>query len=99
MVVLVKYRVLPGKSDEAITALTLLIEQVLEEPYFGSIRMLIEQNKPDNILLYEEWRDASYFNGEHKNTSHLMEFMRTSSSFLAGPPEISQWESIKVFTA
>ncbi|QED36628.1 hypothetical protein FK178_02365 [Antarcticibacterium arcticum] len=99
MVVIVKYKILPGKNDVAIAALTSLIEIVLEEPYFISIKMNVDLNDPENILLYEEWKDGNYYNGEHKNTPHLIEFMRTSREFLSGAPEITQWETIKTFTA
>ena len=99
MVVLVKYKALPGKSEEAIAGLTTLIEKVLEEPYFVSIRMHLDPKDPHNLFLYEEWKDAGYYNGDHRKTPHLMEFIRNSREFLAGPPEITQWETIKVFTA
>lgn len=99
MVVLVKYKILPNKSEVAIKALTSLIEIVIEEPHFVSIQMNVDHNDPENILLIEEWKDANYYNGEHKKTPHLLEFMRTSREFLDGPPEISQWETIKSFTA
>ena len=99
MVVLVKYKALPGKSEEAIAGLTTLIEKVLEEPYFVSIRMHVDPKDQDNIFLYEEWKNGDYYNGEHRITAHLMEFKQKSSEFLAGPPEITQWETVKVFTA
>ncbi len=99
MVVLVKYKALPGKSEEAIAGLTTLIEKVLEEPYFVSIRMHVDSKDRDSIFLYEEWKDESYYNGEHRKTPHLMEFIRNSREFLASPPEITQWETIKIFTA
>ena len=82
-----------------IAGLNTLIEKVLEEPYFVSIRMEIDPKDRYNILLIEEWKDAEYYNGKHRNTPQLMEFIRNSREFLAGPPEISQWETIKVFTA
>ncbi len=99
MVVLIKYKILPKKSEVAIAALTSLIEIVLEEPHFVSIHMNADLNDPNYILLIEEWKDADYYNGEHKKTPHVLEFMRTSQEFLDGPPAISHWETIKTFTA
>lgn len=94
-----KYKALPGKSEEAITGLTTLIEKVLEEPYFVSIRMHVDPTDHNSIFLYEEWKNAGYYNGAHRNTPHLMEFIQSSREFLAGPPEITQWETIKVFSS
>ncbi len=99
LIVLIKFTALPSKSNEAFDGLTKLIENVKHEPHFVSIKLHIDTKDPSKILLYEEWSDASYYNTTHMNTPHLLQFMENSQSFLAGPPEISQWRVEKVFKA
>ncbi|MBE0639813.1 MAG: antibiotic biosynthesis monooxygenase [Bacteroidales bacterium] len=99
LIVLVKFKALPSKSTDAINGLTKLIENVRHEPHFVSIKVHIDSKEPSNILLYEEWSDASYYNSAHMNTPHLLQFREESQLFLAGPPEITQWRVEKVFTA
>jgi len=92
LIVLVKYKIQPSKSEEAIAGLTKLIIEVKKEPYFMKIIMLVDPKDDSNILLYEEWRDENYYNGDHMRTMHLQNFMENSRAFLAGPPEISKWK-------
>lgn len=91
IVILVKYKTQSAKSDDAVKSLTQLIERVKEEPYFKSIKMLINSDDKTEILLYEEWDDINYYQNEHMNTPHLQQFIGESRAFLAGPPEISRW--------
>jgi quinol monooxygenase YgiN len=96
-IVLVKYKTQPSKSEEAIAGLTKLIDEVKKEPHFVKITMHVDPEDDSNILLYEEWSDESYYNGEHMKTLHLQKFIEDSRDFLAGPPEISQWKIEKRF--
>ena len=89
--VLVKYKSQPGKHEEALSALNALILEVKKEPNFVNIKLFVDPADPTNILLYEQWTDEAYYNGEHMNTSHLQKFMVDSREFLAGPPDISSW--------
>lgn len=97
LIVLVKYKTLPSKSEDAIAGLTRLIEAVKEEPNFVNITLLLDPKDETTILLYEEWSDEAYYNGDHMNTKHLQGFMTDSRAYLAGPPEISQWKIKKQF--
>lgn len=97
LVVLVKYRTQPLKSEEAVAGLTKLIEAVKKEPHFVKITLHLDLKDPSNILLYEAWSDESYYNGDHMKTAHLQSFMEESKAFLAGPPEISEWKIEKEF--
>lgn len=97
LIVLVQYKIQPSKMDEAIAAFTKLIEEVKREPGFVKITLHADVTDQSAILLYEEWSDESYFNGDHIKTSHLQSFMNDSKAFLAGPPEISQWKTEKEF--
>jgi len=89
--VLVKYKARPGKHEEALSALNSLILEVKKEPNFVNIKLFVDPADPTNILLYEQWTDKTYYNGEHMNTAHLQKFMVDSREFLAGPPDISSW--------
>jgi len=91
IIVLVKYKAQPDKGIMAVSELTKLIEKVKQEPHFVTVKLLVDPKDNTNILLHEEWNDASYYNGEHMNTAHLQEFIGNSRNFLAGPPEISFW--------
>jgi len=91
LIVLVKYKTQPSKSKEAITGLTKLIDEVKKEPGYVKIIIHVDPKDDSNILLYEEWSQENYYNGDHMKTMHLQSFMEDSRAFLAGPPEISQW--------
>jgi quinol monooxygenase YgiN len=97
IIVLVKYKAQPSKSEDAIAGLTKLIEAVKNEPNFVNITLHTDPKDSSNILLYEEWSDESYYNGDHMNTNHLQSFMEESRTFLAGPPGISQWKIEREF--
>jgi quinol monooxygenase YgiN len=92
LVVLVKYKTQPAKENEALTALKALIENVKKEPNYVSIKMLVDPIDKSNILLYEQWRDETYYKGEHMNTPYLQQFMKEARLYLAGPPDISFWK-------
>jgi len=99
LIVLVQYKTQPAKSDEAVDGLTKLIQEVKKEPNFVGITMHIDPKDNSNILLYEEWRDETYYNGDHMKTEHLQNFINDSRNFLAGPPVISQWKIEKEFSS
>ncbi|QIG88462.1 antibiotic biosynthesis monooxygenase [Chryseobacterium sp. POL2] len=71
IVVLVKYKTQPSKEKETLSALSDLIESVKKEPHFVKIKLHIDSKDKSNILLYEEWNDAAYYNSKHLQTSHL----------------------------
>jgi quinol monooxygenase YgiN len=89
--VLVKYKTQPGKHEKALSALNSLILEVKKEPNFVNIKMFVDPTDQTNVLLYEQWTDEAYYNGEHMNTPHLQKFMGDARNFLAGPPDISSW--------
>jgi quinol monooxygenase YgiN len=65
---------------------------VKHEPSFVNIILHVDPIDNSNILLYEEWSDAAYYNGDHMKTTHLQSFIEESRAFMMGPPEISQWK-------
>jgi len=96
-IVVVQYKTQPSKSKEAIEGLMKLIDEVKKEPHFVKIIMHVDPKDETNILLYEEWEEETYYNGDHMLTKHIQEFMEDSRAFLAGPPEISHWRIEKEF--
>jgi quinol monooxygenase YgiN len=96
-IVVVQYKTQPSKSKEAIEGLMKLIDEVKKEPHFVKIIMHVDPKDETNILLYEEWEEETYYNGDHMLTKHLQGFMEDSRAFLAGPPEISSWRIEKEF--
>ncbi len=91
VVVLVQYKTQPGKDSVALSTLKDLINKVKLEPYYVNIVLHVDPVDRSNILLYEEWSDEVYYNGEHMKTAHLKEFINNAGGFLAGPPSISFW--------
>jgi len=97
IIVLLKFKAQKDQGIHAISELSNLLEKVKEEPNFISIKLHIDPNDNTNILLYEEWKDESYYNNEHMSTTHLKEFMVNSRNFLTGPPEITFWKVKNVY--
>ena len=97
VIVLLKFKAQPEKGIYALSEFNKLLEKVKKEPNFISIKLHVDPNDDTNILLYEEWKDESYYNTEHMNTDHLKEFMANSVNFLTGPPEITFWKLKHVF--
>jgi len=91
LIVLVKYKVLPAKESQAVTALKDLIDQVKKEPNYVKIIIHVDPVDRTNVLLYEEWSNEEYYKGDHMQTSHLKKFISDSGALLTGPPEISFW--------
>ena len=98
IIVLVKYKSKPEKGDESLAALKNLINEVKKEPNFIIIKVLVDPEDNTNILLYEEWLDEKYYQGDHMITPHLQKFMGDARGFLAGPPEITFWKLHKNYT-
>lgn len=94
LIVLVKYKVLPGKESNAVIELKKLIGHVKEEPHYVSVILHVDPLNTSNILLYEKWSDETYYKGDHLKTKHLQQFMVDSRAFLSGPPEITFWNIV-----
>ena len=92
LIVLVKYKTLPGKDSLGLVGLKTLVSKVKNEPNFVSIIVHVDPNDKSNILLYEQWSNEDYYKGDHSKTPHLLQFILDSRSFLAGPPEITFWK-------
>ncbi len=90
-IVTLKFKTQPEKGDVAVSELKRLFESVKKEPHFVSIKLHVDPADNTNILLYEEWESAEYYQGDHMKTPHLEAFMAASREFLAGPPEIAFW--------
>ncbi len=95
-IVLLRFKAQTDKSAETISELKSLFDKVREEPHFSSIKLHVDPNDDTNILLYEEWEDIRYYQGDHMNTAHLKEFMENSENFLTGPPEVTFWQVMNV---
>ena len=93
--VLIHYRAKPGMADMAAQELSALIATVAsEEPACVSINLHRDLDDPASLMLYERWIDKDSYLGEHMRTPHILSFIERAGGFLAGPPEISIWESL-----
>ena len=94
-VVLVSYRALPGRIDEALAAIGALIATVQAvEPDCRGITMLQDAGDPTHIKLVERWTSREMFLGPHMNQPHIRSFIQSASAFLTGPPDITFWRQV-----
>jgi quinol monooxygenase YgiN len=95
VVVVIRYRALPGRETVARAELAKLVATVLaEEGACGGIRMLVDAADPAAILLVEEWPDRASYLGPHFETPHLKAFIARAGEWFAGPPEIGFWDEV-----
>jgi quinol monooxygenase YgiN len=94
-VVLVSYRALPGRIDEALAAIGTLIAAVRAvESDCGGITLLQDAGDPTHIRLVERWTSQEVFLGTHMRQPHIQAFIQSASSFLTGPPDITFWRQV-----
>lgn len=89
--VVVRYRVQPGKLEQAKGEVRALIAQVLPEEGCRGITLLEGVSAPNELLLDELWSDAETYLGPHSETPYLQSYKARAGEFLAGPPEITLW--------
>lgn len=95
IVVLIEFRIQPGKESLATQVMTSLIATVRrEEPACSGITMIRDAANPSRILLYELWPDRDSYMGPHMETPHIKAFKAQGGDLFAGPPEISFWDII-----
>jgi quinol monooxygenase YgiN len=95
VIVLIQYRARPGREETATRELASLIATVVaSEPACSGITMLQDAADPTRILLHERWTDRDAYLGPHMQTPHIQAFIQKAGEFMAGPPEISFWNTI-----
>ena len=94
-VVMVTYRAQVPHVETARQNIAQLVATVLaKEPECGGITMLQDENEPTRITLIELWPSKALFLGPHMQQPHIQAFIESAAGFLAGPPDISFWQSI-----
>lgn len=95
IVVLVCYRTLPERIEEALSAIGALIATVQTlEPDCAGITLLQDINDQTRITLVERWTSREVFVGPHMQEPHIQSFIQSAAAFLSGPPEITFWRSV-----
>jgi len=95
IIVIVRYTAQPGKGDQAIAAISELVAKVKSvEPQSGGITILRDTADKTKITLIEKWPSQEAFLGPHMKQPHIHAFIQSSRDFLAGPPEISFWNTL-----
>ena len=90
--VIIRYRTLPDRHDEAIRELHALVATVVRlEPDCRGIKILQDSSDPTMLLLDELWTSREAYLGPHLQTPHLLAFKARAAQWFAGPPEISFW--------
>jgi quinol monooxygenase YgiN len=95
IVVLIAFKIKPGKESLAAQVMTSLIATVREkEPACAGITMIQDVSDPARVLLYELWPDHDSYMGPHMDTPHIRAFRGRFDELFAGPPEITFWNRI-----
>jgi len=95
IVVLIEFKIQPGKEVLATDVMTSLIATVRrEEPACSGITMIRDAADPTRVLLYELWPDRDSYLGPHMDTPHIQAFKAQAAGLFAGPPEITFWETV-----
>ena len=95
IVVLIAFKIQPGKESLAMQVMTSLIATVRkEEPACSGITMLQDAGDPARILLYELWPDRDSYMGPHMETPHIKAFKAQGGELFAGPPDITFWNTV-----
>jgi len=90
IVVLIAFKIQPGKESLAMQVMTSLIATVRkEEPACSGITMIQDAADPGRILLYELWPDRDSYLGPHMETPHIKAFKSQGGELFAGPPDIT----------
>jgi len=92
IVVLIAFKIQPGKESLAMQVMTSLIATVRkDEPACSGITMLQDAADPTRVLLYERWPDRDSYMGPHMDTPHIRAFKAQGGELFAGPPDITFW--------
>jgi len=95
VVVLVKYSAQPGQEEKALAEISKLAATVqASEPECQGITVIQDFSDKSKITLIERWPSQELFLGPHMQKPHIQAFIKSASSFLAGPPEISFWRPV-----
>jgi quinol monooxygenase YgiN len=95
IVVLIDFRIQPGKESLATQVMTSLIATVRrEEPACAGITMIRDAADPTRVLLYELWPDRDSYMGPHMETRHIKAFQAQAGELFAGPPAITFWDIV-----
>ena len=95
IVVLIAFRIQPGRESLALQVMTSLIATVRKtEPACSGITMIQDAADPARVLLYELWPDRDSYMGPHMETPHIQAFKAQAGELFAGPPDISFWNTV-----
>jgi quinol monooxygenase YgiN len=95
IVVLIEFRIRPGKESLATQVMTSLIATVRrEEPACSGITMIRDAADPSRILLYELWPDRDSYMGPHMETPHIKAFKAQGGELFVDAPHISFWDQV-----
>jgi quinol monooxygenase YgiN len=95
IVVLIGFKIQPGRESLATQVVTSLIATVRkEEPACSGITMIQDAADPTRILLYELWPDPDSYMGPHMETPHIKAFKARAGELFSGPPDITFWNTV-----
>ena len=95
IVVLIVFKLQPGKESLALQVMTSLIAKVRrEEPSCSGITMIQDAADPTRVMLDELGPDRESYLGAHMQTPHIKAFQGQGGDLFAGPPDITFWNPV-----
>ncbi|MGW5573701.1 putative quinol monooxygenase [Nocardia thailandica] len=87
VVVLTELLAAPGREDRVRTALEALVEPSLEEPGCLAFAPYADPNRPERLLLVEEWADPDAL-ARHARSAHAVHAAAALSGALGAPASV-----------
>ncbi|MFB7668279.1 putative quinol monooxygenase [Kitasatospora sp. NPDC056138] len=84
MILIAELTAVPGQADRLRTLLEGMIEPSLEEPGCRSYQPLVDPNRPERMVIIEEWQDEEALQ-EHFATPHFRHASEVLDTILAEP--------------
>lgn len=81
----------PDKREEALDLVEDLVEQSQAEDGMIDYRATTEVGSPNTLRFFEQYEDEAAFEA-HTQTDHFQEFEAALPEFLAGEPEVLQFD-------
>ena len=95
ILVVATLKIQDGKVDEAVAALTPVIEATHEEEGCLSYVLHEDVNDPNTLVFVERWASQDAINA-HAQQPHMLKLIEIAGTLLAEPPQITFCQSLEV---
>jgi len=95
--VLIRTQLLPDSIEQGKRDLLDLAREVRKvEPDCLAIELAQDLDDPTNITMIEKWSSRDAYEGPHMQSSHMQSFIKKSSKYFTGPPDISFFHGTQI---